>query len=494
MRKKTIEEVKTLIEEKIPGILLIEDSYKGIGELCDFIHPEYGPWRTRVSKILAGQGPRAGHADKVKKTIQEKYGVDCLMDVPGAKDKAKDTFRNKYGVDNPLLLKEIQDRCKKTLIERYGVNHPLKNQEIRERQAKSVQEYFDNNMDSFREKSRQTCLERYGVDNAAQSAETKLKIKSTLIKRYGVDHPMKCDEFKKKAFDSKVERGLDKRSGEELEVVEYLKSLGVDDLEHAYVNGVEVDVFSHSRRIGIEYNGLYSHSENAGKAYGYHLNKTVKCMERQIRLIHIWDYQWNNRNQQTKNFLKAAFGICDRRYGARVCDFREIDKVTSDAFLESTHIQGACFTSSYRVGIFFGEELISVASFGPHPRDRSSVTLDRFSCLDGVHVHGAMSKVSKMASQFFKKDMLTWAHRTLSEGDGYLKSGWIKEAVLQPDYFYAKRTGGVWEMVTKQSRRKSCVNTPEGMTEREHSIQDGLLRIWDCGKIRFRFPYISPSH
>jgi hypothetical protein len=32
------------------------------------------------------------------------------------------------------------------------------------------------------------------------------------------------------------------------------------------------------------------------------------------------------------------------------------------------------------------------------------------------------------------------------------------------------------------------------MTERQHALQDGLLRIYDCGKIRFIYRYtLSPN-
>ena len=52
-----------------------------------------------------------------------------------------------------------------------------------------------------------------------------------------------------------------------------------------------------------------------------------------------------------------------------------------------------------------------------------------------------------------------------------------------------KDTFGYWKVldVSKQSRQKKLVSTPEGMTEREHAKLDGLLRIYDCGKIRYKY-------
>jgi hypothetical protein len=492
--KRSCEEVLEMCKEKIPGLEMDKDTYKGMGERCRFLHPEYGEWWTTPSKVLLGQGPKKGQSKKVKETLVSRYGVSSAMDVPGAKEKAKETFIEKYGVENPFHKKEIRDKCKATLMERYGVSHPLKDEDIKKRHSKSVQSYFDTDIDSFREKSKRTCMEKYGVENPMHSDDIRQRLKESFLKKYGADHPMKNEDVKTRANLTKIENGSNKVSKGELEVLDFLKSIGVEDVEQAYIGGVQVDMFSHSRRIGIEYNGLYTHSEESGKTLRYHLNKTIKCEEKDVRLIHIWDYQWNDRNEQTKNFIRGAFGISERRFGARECEFRIIGSEIAGPFLEANHIQGKSGTSTYRVGVYKSEELLAVTSFGPHPRDRSVVTLDRFACLSGVHVAGALSKISKMASLHFKKDMVTWAHRTLSNGRAYESSGWTKDEVLAPDYFYAGRDSkGIWKPIPKQTRKKSTVNTPEGMTEREHAKQDGLLRVWDCGKIRFVYKYEEPT-
>lgn len=53
---------------------------------------------------------------------------------------------------------------------------------------------------------KETCLEKYGVENCYQSEEKKQKIKETLIKRYGVDNVQKSQEIKKKTEQTCLER------------------------------------------------------------------------------------------------------------------------------------------------------------------------------------------------------------------------------------------------------------------------------------------------
>ena len=51
------------------------------------------------------------------------------------------------------------------------------------------------------DKAKQTCLKRYGVDNASKSMEIIAKIKSATKEKYGVDSFFQTDEFKRKAVE-----------------------------------------------------------------------------------------------------------------------------------------------------------------------------------------------------------------------------------------------------------------------------------------------------
>jgi hypothetical protein len=109
--------------------------------------------------------------------------------------------------------------------------------------------------------------------------------------------------------------------------------------------------------------------------------------------------------------------------------------------------------------------------------------LTRFTTKNNYTIQGILSKISKLASKELNSDIISWADYRLSNGNGYEKAGWIKEKLLPPDYFYFKGL----RIVSKQSRQKKIVSTPEGMTEREHAKLDGLIRIYDCGKIRYKY-------
>jgi hypothetical protein len=86
----------------------------------------------------------------------------------------------------------------------------------------------------------------------------------------------------------------------ELEVKEFIESLGFRT-EAKRLPGVnEIDIFIPELNIGFEYNGLYWHSESMGKDKNYHLNKQKISEELGITLFHIFEHHWLNKQEIVK--------------------------------------------------------------------------------------------------------------------------------------------------------------------------------------------------
>jgi len=247
----------------------------------------------------------------------------------------------------------------------------------------------------------------------------------------------------------------------------------------SFVGNKEVDIKIEEKKLCIEYNGCYWHTESrVGK--NYHLDKTLAAEKHGYRLIQIFDFEWERREKQVKDFIRSALGL-NEKVGARKCDIHEVPVQDAAKFLEENHIQGALRHGlNLCLGLFLGEELVALATFGKHHRGYSRWVLNRFCCRHGLTVVGGLSRLSRRARELLDADIISWADRRMSQGHGYLAAGWEIDEILEPDYFYW-RNG---EVVAKQSRMKSKVETPSGMTEAEHALLDGFERVWDCGKIR----------
>jgi hypothetical protein len=80
-----------------------------------------------------------------------------------------------------------RDKSKETCLKNYGVENPS--------QSKEVQETY-----------KQTCLERYGVENPRQLPEVIAKSKETMLERYGVESYSQTDEYKEQIKQTSLER------------------------------------------------------------------------------------------------------------------------------------------------------------------------------------------------------------------------------------------------------------------------------------------------
>ena len=65
----------------------------------------------------------------------------------------------------------------------------------------------------------------------------------------------------------------------------------------------EVDIYIPSKQVAIEFNGLYWHSEKAGKGKDYHYNKWLSCKNKGVRLITVWEDDWRYRRDAVTQYI-----------------------------------------------------------------------------------------------------------------------------------------------------------------------------------------------
>ncbi len=276
-------------------------------------------------------------------------------------------------------------------------------------------------------------------------------------------------------------------SKEQLSLFEFIESLGVKasyNVRGILPGNKELDIYIPDLKIAIELNGAYRHSEICGRDRHYHLDKLKQCELLGIKLIQIFDFEWNDSRDNVKSFLKSKLGKNSIRIYARKTEVRLVPKKEASEFLNKYHIQGSPGSFHQAFGLYFKNELVALSTVGKHHRNNQDWVLTRFVGKDDVTVTGGLSRlISAIKAEY--GSIITWVDRRISDGQSWVNLGWKTEDVLPPDYFYYTLSNG--KVVSKQSRKKSVVNTPVDMTELEHAKLDGLTRVWDCGKIRLRY-------
>jgi hypothetical protein len=389
------------------------------------------------------------------------------------------------------------------------------------------------------DKARETCIKKYGVTNPWQANEIKDKIRITFLKRYliklktsdrlrGLVTPLfgeadfvstfrtnkykfqckKCNSiFEDNIDDGRIPRCLtcfpilSGKSHGEMEVVDFLKTgvpCNILSNDRTLLDRKELDIYIPDKNLAIEYDGLFWHSESGGrKPYNYHLNKTIECGVKNVKLIHIFEDEWLYKQDIVKSKLNYILktGIFDKIY-ARRCIIREIKYSEMDIFMEDNHLQGSV-RSSINIGLFYNDELVSAASFGGlrlslgQRSSSNSYELLRFATKRNKIVNGGFSKLFKFfIEKYNPRLVISYADRRWSSGDVYSSVGFKCVGETAPNYWYIKN--GDLTRYHRFTFRKSELSKKlkifdPGLSEWENMQFNGYDRIWDCGNLKYEW-------
>lgn len=425
--------------------------------------------------------------DKIKKTFMDRYGVDNPVHIPGHSEKVKNTSLEKYGVSHFSLDKNIQDKKKKTSLLKYGVEHPVQSQEIKDKIVNSLESSVKYNTEKYK-------VFNFVCDNKELWSYLESgKSLSELSEIYSIDKNVLNKVLLNKKFKNRYQKIYSyPRTQKQNEIADFLQEIGIHDtlINNRDVVGFELDIYSPEKKIAIEFNGSYWHSEaviSPKQARNKHLIKSKECEKAGIKLIHIFENHWDNRKKQYKNFLRSVFHKNQNDIDARKCDL-SFDSASD--LMNDSHIQGSPSNSIFWSNLTFNNRIISSISLSRHHRqnsDKDSVVLSRMSFLDSLNVRGGASRMFKYAKSWAKnngyKKIITWSDNAWTNGDIYHKLGFTLEKEYKPDYFYWDMKENIYR--SKQSQQKGKIGCPKTMTERDFCLQNKLYRIWDCGKKKF---------
>jgi len=274
------------------------------------------------------------------------------------------------------------------------------------------------------------------------------------------------------------------------ELFDFIKEQCSDTIENtrAIIKPQELDVYVPSLKLGIEYCGLRWHSEQFQDDKNYHYVKMKKCQTKDVRLITIFEDEWLEKKHQIKNHLLSVLGKSSIKIGARKTEIKEVPKTEALKFLQETHIQGGV-RLEIAFGLYYQSELVGIITGNKHHRhgQDEAFVLNRMSFKHGVSVQGGSSKLLKHLISYAKSagysKIVSWSDNRWSEGNVYLKTGFILMEDLKPDYSYVKNQ----TRISKQSCQKKNLlkKGATGSTELEMAKSLGYSRIWDCGKKRW---------
>ena len=314
-------------------------------------------------------------------------------------EKAKKTKLEKYGDENY----SNREKAKKTSLNKFGYEIPAKNKKIRKKISNTWQTKDDKIIDNIINKTKQTKLDKYKNEifvNYNKAKQTKLKnygnknynnrekANQTNLKQYGVEsysqkhipiETLKILQDKEllkqqilslgkyedrtiynlckslNLFTCTIARTICKHDLQELmnyttfissyeyALQDFLTKHNIPFISSTkcIIPPLELDIYIPEYNLAIEFNGTYWHSSKF-KDKNYHVNKSKQCEDKGIRLIHIWEYEWNNERQRLilENIILNACHKSENKIFARKCKIEIRESKSMKDFFNKNNIQG----------------------------------------------------------------------------------------------------------------------------------------------------------
>lgn len=462
--------------------------------------------------------------DKIANTCLEKYGTITFLGSDIGK-QAKEKFLIEHGVENVFQLESVKEKSRQTLLDKTGYVYAMQNPDVQERAKKTYQEKTGYSHQFANPDVRKHITRDYSQQIIANRTKryNSFLTNNEVLPNFSLDEFVKLDNVAQyttllswhcnkcgKDFSSHLNQNYLTREGKparclscypidinlgtsqaEKEIIKFVKSIiYCEVLENArnIISPYELDIYIPERKLAIEFDGLYLHSEDIGNknAY-YHLTKTNMCEEQGIQLIHIFENEWLYKQDIVKSRLMNLLGNYNYTVYARKCEIRQVSGQDCKTFLLANHIQGNV-NSSVNIGLYYNDELISLMTFGKSRYNKKyEWELLRFCNKLGYHIPGGASKLLRYFEKVYKPNsLLSYADRRWSKGNVYEKLGFSLLHIAEPNYWYFRKGSYDLESRVKYQKHKlqsMFDNYDENITGPDIMSANGYYRIFDCGNL-----------
>ena len=455
--------------------------------------------------------------DRVRKTNIDRYGVDCSLKSKEIREKGKKTCLDKYGVENPYQMKKVIDKVKKTNMDRYGVDNVFKSK-------------------TFQYNLKQFFTKKYGVDNprkcrfiidkiSVKTAEALLRkgeksweiqlenIGYKLLEKYvgtrkcntGVNtwitYKMKhlecCHEFEDYLCGvprcPKCYPPL--KSHMELFFKNFIEDMGYVVLSGSrnIISPLELDMYIPELNIAFEYNGSYWHS-GIHKNRDYHKKKSELCLEKGIKLYHIWEY---DNIEIVKSKIKQILHKTptNSRLFARDLIVRKLT-YSEESYFSLHHLHGYA-PSSFSLGLVGKEDNIE-CSMSFILRNDNLMELSRFVNKRDQTVVGGFSKLLKHSIKYIKENypqinkIVTYAYRDWTpdyKDSVYFKNGFDFVKATSPSLGYINLKNNTYYNRQRFMKHKLRVLFPDtfkqDLTEFQNLAIQHIIPVYNSGNWKF---------
>lgn len=273
-------------------------------------------------------------------------------------------------------------------------------------------------------------------------------------------------------------------SSQEREIYEYVinlvKELELEVINNFRIDNNEIDIYIPKLKLGIEFNGLYWHSEKY-KEKDYHLKKKEFFKDRDIDIFFIWEDDWHAKKDLIKSMIKNKLGLSSKIF-ARKCEVKPIRYDQASKFHKNNHLRGSCIGKNH-IGLFYDNDLVSCCTFGKSRfKESGNIELIRFSSRQGTSVIGGFSKILSFYIKSNKFDagtkIISYADYDISNGNVYEKTGFNSHGHTGVGFYWIKGK--------ERYSRQSLWKLSKGKQDSDNYLRNlGYTKIWNAGNLKY---------
>lgn len=274
---------------------------------------------------------------KIEKTNLERYGAKGNFGRPEISQRAIErsqsddanqrrakTNLKRYNAENPYASKLIIDKLKQNNLDKYGVEYSWQREDVKKKiEQTHINKYGTKSHTQSIEFKRQQYINKqlkykqFEINNNCTRRTEIVKlyghgwihkdsgIKINYLKYYGILFIKNEDVVLIKEY---YEKGHTQSSFPEVALSNYVKSIyngTIIENTRLIINPYELDIYLPDLNLAIEYNGRYWHAYPR-KFKSYHLDKSLLCREKGIRLIHIYEFEdFEKQKQLLKDLIEG---------------------------------------------------------------------------------------------------------------------------------------------------------------------------------------------
>ena len=259
--------------------------------------------------------------------------------------------------------------------------------------------------------------------------------------------------------------------------------------DRTVLDGKELDIYIPDKKLAIEVNGSYWHSDNF-KDSNYHQLKTLSCIKNGIKLIHIFDYEWWKNSDKLTNYIIEQLSNNKTIINGRDTSILEIDGTKANEFMEKYHLQGKC-NSTINIALAYNGDIVSIMSFSkPRFNNEFQYEIIRLAFKNNTIINGGVEKLfSYFIRQYKPKSIVSYSNLSKFYGTVYTKLGFSGPDITKPNYMWVKPSNKS-TLTRYQTMKHKLIEQGLGTEEEtEDEIMEnlGYYKVYDCGNYKYEY-------